>query len=161
VEANSTIWNLRPPTLGWQQKPTTRAYRVVENKPAQIGSVAPRPRLPELLEALRGNEFAERMALLPPMREEHTLRGDPLVQHLIIAIGRDANAERKIERFLDQLFLDFRQGEVFEHTEAVMALLVALHHAGVEWLGNIAEAFTSSHIAEMDRIARLARRMVR
>jgi hypothetical protein len=59
------------------------------------------------------------------------------------------------------LFRELQAGQTFAHAESVMAVLVAMRHAGVEWFANINNAFASSRIAEIAHVRRLAQRLAR
>jgi len=164
MEADSTAeWCVHPTRTTWlQRRPLRVAYKIATPEVLPRVSDTPRAeRVAVLLEELLGEPFEDRALALPPEREERFLREDPVVRRLILALKLDPDAERSVEMFLDRLFKELRKGELFVYSEAVMAILVALRHSGVDWFSKIADVFSSSNVAEIARIRRLARRLTR
>ncbi|HEX4416713.1 MAG TPA: hypothetical protein VH165_02390 [Kofleriaceae bacterium] len=152
-------WAQQRHAPAWKRRVAPYTYKIAGSQPDRIREVARPTGLAALLTELLEEPFAERAVRLPPVREERVLREDPLVRRLILALKLARDGERQIERFLDNVFQDLKKGELFRHSEAVMALLVAIWQAEVAWFPKIADALASSNFAEIGRVARLAGRL--
>jgi len=62
-----------------------------------------------------------------------------------------------IEQFLGELFRDLKKGQLFEHTELVIAVLYALKRSGSALYHSIVDTFASSKLAEVGRIRGFAK----
>lgn len=92
-----------------------------------------------LLRRLR-DEVATHAILLAEGREAASLARHPLIRQLGSKLHHESVTS--IEAMLDELFTDLCEGEEFEHTEVVMALLVALDMASSPLFDELALAHT-------------------
>jgi hypothetical protein len=114
----------------------------------------------ELLGELRADPFADRFAMIREGRELAFLRNDIVVSTLSRALEDEANPKLSVESWLDNVFQDLRKGEVFEHTGAAMALLVAIRQAALPWFEEVAGVFANSSAAEIGRLSRFSRKLL-
>lgn len=144
-------------------EPTPNRWRVEAKASANVVRTLRRKQdadsLRVLLGRLREDAFGERMVSLREGHELRSLERDPLVRELTRAIRRDPTSAAQIEALLDGLFEDLREGEEFEHTEVVMAVLVALRAAGSPCFEGIRLAFASAQSPEVARLRRFAARL--
>jgi hypothetical protein len=123
--------------------------------------VTPTHAIDDAVSALRRDSFVETVASIRPGREAVFFTADATVRHLVRAV-RNAGVDGKpeIEMCLDTLFADFRAGEVFAHTEVVMAILFALKAAEAPYAADILGVFTNSETVEIGPVRRFARTLV-
>jgi hypothetical protein len=110
---------------------------------------------------LLGDRFVETVASICPGREAVFFTSNATVSRLVRAVrkaGPDGKPE--IEACLDTLFADFRAGEVFAHTEVVMAILFALKTAEVLYATDVLGIFSNSETVEIGPVRRFARTLV-
>lgn len=118
--------------------------------------------LDDVLARLQSLEFAERMSFLHEGREEFAFGSDELVQLLVRCIENGGSSvDAKIASFLDGLSRDLREGEDFEHTEIVMAVLHALKHGHSSLFARTATMLAASRAAEIGRLGRFAKSLLR
>lgn len=138
-----------------------RTFIYVRAESAGEGRRAPPDRsLEELLVELTQEKFIEGLAGVREGRESRFLAKQGLVGELIRAIKKRSDAAEFIEAELDRLFNELRGGEVFRHTETVMALLFALRAASDEQFREVSSVFASSSAAEIGRLRRFARKLL-
>lgn len=114
----------------------------------------------DVLRELRGGDFADRAMRVRQGREMRFLEAEPLVGRLVQALKRAVSTEDVIEHCLEVLFEDLRAGEIFEHTELVMAILFALKQAKVPTFRDTAGFFASSRAAEIRRLRQFSRELL-
>jgi hypothetical protein len=91
-----------------------------------------------------------------PNRESRVFERNQLVRKLIISLRRETHAQELIEATLDNLFVDLRKGERFDHAELVMAVLFAMKKASVSFYDDIARVFRESGAAELVALRQFA-----
>lgn len=108
--------------------------------------------LRKLLDCLTSADFQSRIYAMPSGREDVVLLKDPLVKELMDSMKHDEYLSSVVEEHLDALFSDFREGEDFAHTEAVMALFLALRAVDGELFRELAGLVLKSTCAELGRL---------
>lgn len=121
---------------------------------------AAQPRLQEVLCTLRQGDFADRAVVVREGREIRFLESQQIIKTLIQLMAEASEHRVVIEQFLDELFRDFKKGQLFEHTELVIAILYALKRSGSALYPGIVDAFASSKIAEVGRIRHFAKQLL-
>ena len=114
----------------------------------------------EIVREMRGEAFVERVGSVRPGREQFFFAQSAVTARLVRAIRSTSDAKDVIERQLDELFEDYRTGEVFAHAEVVMAILFALKAAEMRFFGDIAGVFATSETVEIGRVRRFARALL-
>ena len=115
----------------------------------------------DAVHALRSESFVETVASIRPGREAVFFTSNATVSRLVRAVRKaGADGKPEIEVCLDTLFADFRAGEVFAHTEVVMAILFALKTAEVPYAADVLGVFTNSETVEIGPVRRFARTLV-
>jgi hypothetical protein len=118
----------------------------------------PAYRIGDVLDELRGPEFADRLSKLTPGRESVQFREDISIMKLIRCLKHGGRAEQKaVEALLDDLFDELRKGEDFIHSELVMGILFALQRAGSAQFREVASVLVNSRAAELLRLSRYAK----
>ena len=115
--------------------------------------------LASLLDEIASEAFRERACRIVPGREYLFFSADRTVLNLVRAVGREPS-RKAIEARLDQWFEELREGELFEYTESIMALLFALHRSEPMLFREIAKPFSRSRAAEIARLSRYAARLL-
>lgn len=112
----------------------------------------------DAVNALSSGSFVETAASIRPGREAVFFASNATVQNLVRAVRKAGdNGKPDIETCLDALFADFRAGEVFAHTEAVMAILFALKTADAPYAADVLGVFANSETVEIGPVRRFAR----
>jgi hypothetical protein len=92
-------------------------------------------------------------------REERGFSDHPLMPRLTAAM-KTPDSDEILESALDSLFADLRDGERFEHSEVVMALLFAMKSAKSSLFSELAEVLSQSDTAEIGQLRRFAKRLL-
>jgi hypothetical protein len=138
-----------------EQKPHREAER--KRLREELDKVDPLFGLPDLLSELM--DLDRWAPHLWEGREHRILAADPLVGRLTAAM-KDPGADEILESTLNTLFADLREGESFEHSEVVMALLFAMKAARSRLFLELTEALSQSEAAELGQLRRFAKRLL-
>jgi hypothetical protein len=115
----------------------------------------------DAVNALRSDSFVEIVASIRAGREAVFFTSNATVSRLVRALRKaGVDGKPEIETCLDTLFADFRAGEVFAHTEVVMAILFALKTAEAPYAADVLAVFTNSDTVEIGPVRRFARTLV-
>ena len=108
--------------------------------------------LRKLLGCLTSADFQSRIYAMPSGREDVVLLKDPLIKELADSMKHNENLSSVVEDYLDTLFSDFREGEDFAHTEAIMALFLAIRAVDMELFQKLAGVVLKLTCAELGRL---------
>lgn len=111
------------------------------------------------LEAMKTESFEDDVCRREG-RELKFLQKDDRVSKFSKALKGHDSPKAYVEGILDDLFLDFRNGEVFRHSEIVMGILVALNRVDREFTIEIASVLAISRSAEMFLLRKLAEQLL-
>lgn len=159
METDGAGYGRRPTNpRGWPVETVAVEHWPV-NKAAERRSVV-QPRLQEVLCALRQGDFADRAALVREGREIRFLESQQIVKTLIQSIAETPEHRAVIEQFIGELFRDFKKGQLFEHTELLIATLYALKRSDSALYHGVVDVFANSKIAEIGRVRSFARQLL-
>ena len=106
-------------------------------------------------------DFVSRVGTLREGREIEFLKRERSVITLANAITIMSDAKAQLEPTLDLLFEDFRRGEMFDHSETVMGIVVALKLANAPYFTEAATIFSRSRAAEIGRLRHVATQLLK
>jgi hypothetical protein len=114
-------------------------------------------RLETLLDRLLRDDFLDSISeYMHPGREDRALARSSLVSDIVDALKSTPNARFAIEGCLDAWFRDFCVGQMFTHSEPVMALLFALKKSDLHFSIEIIGHFANTQMAELSALRRFA-----
>jgi len=116
--------------------------------------------LAEQLATLGKDEFLDRIARVPDGGERLFFENDPLISRIVSAMD-SSDAMATIELELNSLFETYEPGQVFGHTERVMAILYAMKTARLQGNDEVITAFAKAEGAEFGALSRFARALQR
>ena len=160
-------WGIREQLVRsrWTSDKSEHRFRWLHVEGASAGDVKrmalPTHAIDDAVNALGSDSFVETVASIRPGREAMFFASSAPVRRLARAVrmaGVDGKLE--IETCLDTLFADYRAGEVFAHTEVVMAILFALTTAEAPYAADVLGVFANSETVEIGPVRRFARTLV-